>query len=217
MKTITSQHIGCVLDASCESALSLNLRTIALARTFGAKLGRLPGKRSDDYAQVMSEMADSAVDHLNGLPLPLFCSFSFDDNCLFLSPSVESAREDCAFVSRERTGDETDDNDPAYPRADYRGEWLHVSDHGNATLYVRESVDPVAFETLAKLRGDAQDLNTLIQAFDGEQDADTLKSYDLTVETLPTLLADYRAKLTAKQAEIARAEAYTDREVWAVV
>lgn len=24
-----------------------------------------------------------------------------------------------------------------YPDADYRGEWLHVSDHGNVTLYVR--------------------------------------------------------------------------------
>ncbi len=144
-KQITSRHIGCVIDASCDSATSLNLQTIALAREYGAKLGRLPAKRSEDYEQILSEMADSAVDHLNGLELPPFCSFSFEDNCLFLSPDVESAREDVGFVSRKEIDETTNPEDSDYPAADYRGEWLHVSDHGNATLYVRESVDPVSF------------------------------------------------------------------------
>lgn len=41
---------------------------------------------------------------------------------------VDQARDDVEFVSSK---------DQDYPPADYRGEWLHVSDHGNATLYVR--------------------------------------------------------------------------------
>ncbi len=145
MKTITSKHIGCVIDASNDSATSLNLQTIALAREYGAKLGRLPAKKSDDYDQILSEMADSAVDHLNGLELPAYCSFFFEDNCLFFAPSIDNAKEDVGFVSRDEVDETTNPEDSSYPCADYRGEWLHVSDHGNVTLYVREDVEGASY------------------------------------------------------------------------
>ena len=54
----------------------------------------------------------------------------FEDNSLFYAPSIESAREDVEFVSSREN---------EYPSEDFKGEWLHVSDHGNATLYVREN------------------------------------------------------------------------------
>ena len=72
-------------------------------------------------------------------------SWQFEDNSLFLLADVELAKDDCGFVSvksladARRMGIETDPEDSCYPPADYSGEWLHVTDHGNATLYVREN------------------------------------------------------------------------------
>lgn len=67
---------------------------------------------------------------INGLESRSFVSWFFEDNSLFLLPSVESAREDVGFVSSV---------DQEWPDDDYTGEWLHVNDHGNATLYLREN------------------------------------------------------------------------------
>lgn len=87
-------------------------------------------EENEDYSQELSDLADEALDYLNGLDLPAYCSFYFEDNSLFLAPSIESAREDVGFVSGR---------DEDYPAEDYVGEWLHVNDHGNATLYVRDA------------------------------------------------------------------------------
>lgn len=136
---LSRYSLGCVLDASSDSATDLNLETIALARRYGAKLGRLPSVKREDYDQIVSEMADSAVNHLNDLEsLPPYCSFYFEDNCLFLMPSLESAEESVGFKSRKERDETTSADDAAYPCDSFRGEWLHASDHGNATLYVRE-------------------------------------------------------------------------------
>lgn len=43
---------------------------------------------------------------------------------------VESVKEQVGFVSSKSQ---------EYPDAGFVGEWLHVSDHGNATLYVRDA------------------------------------------------------------------------------
>jgi hypothetical protein len=94
----------------------------------------------DEY---LSEMSDEAVEYLNSLETRSFMYWTFDDNSLFLMANVESASEDVGFKSvksladARRMGIETDPKDSCYPPADYRGEWLHVSDHGNATLYCR--------------------------------------------------------------------------------
>lgn len=84
----------------------------------------------ENLSEWLSETADSALDFLNALETRSFMSWIFEDNSLFLTADVDSAREDVGFVS-------TKDQD--YPADDYEGEWLHVSDHGNATLYVRQA------------------------------------------------------------------------------
>lgn len=87
------------------------------------------GEENEDFSQELSEAADEAVDWLNEQEMPPYCSFYFEDNSLFFSPSIDNAKEDVGFVSSREQD---------YPEMDYEGEWLHVSDHGNATLYVRE-------------------------------------------------------------------------------
>lgn len=217
-----ASSLGCIIDASCLSATSLNLAAIAIGRQWGAKLGRLPSKRSDDFDQIVSEMADSAVDHLNCLPdlLP-YCSFFFEDNSLFYVPDVESAKEDCGFVTGQRDPSgqyDCDETDRDYPAADFRGDWLHVSDHGNATLYVRESVDPQGFAQLAKMRAQLADIERqLAETADDEGLAQVAADIHETVENV----AQWRAKDTQRAADlratIATAERYTDREIWAIV
>ena len=83
----------------------------------------------ENASERLSELGDSAVDFLNDLETRSFMYWTFEDNSLFLMANVEGAREDVGFV----TGQDGKD----YPDDDYRGEWLSVSDHGNATLYVR--------------------------------------------------------------------------------
>lgn len=46
----------------------------------------------------------------------------------FWANDIESIKEEIDFVSSKRE---------EYPPEDFRGEWLHVNDHGNCTLYVR--------------------------------------------------------------------------------
>jgi hypothetical protein len=147
-QTFSGRDCGCVLDCSADSADTLNQRTVEFAIEYGMQL-RDDDKKllarfdydvaKEDDSQFLSELGDEAVDYLNGLDLPSHCSFYFEDNSLFLAPNVDGAREDVGFVShsdRNHT-DECDPDDAGYPAADYRGEWLHVNDHGNCTLYVR--------------------------------------------------------------------------------
>ena len=134
------RFIGCVLDCSCDSADAINERTIKFAQGYGFDAGEWQdeiGEDDEDRSQVLSELADDAVNWLNEQDLLPYCSFCFEDNSLFYMPNVESARDDVGFVSRRDVDETTDQDDASYPAADYRGEWLHVSDHGNATLYVR--------------------------------------------------------------------------------
>ncbi len=132
----TIHRLGCIIDASYDSADTLNEQTIAFAVSLGFDAGELlneeneDGSENEDYSQLLSETADSAVDFLNEQDLPAYCSYFFEDNCLFLTPCIENAKEDVGFVSSK---------DQEYPEDDYEGEWLHVSDHGNCTLYVREA------------------------------------------------------------------------------
>jgi hypothetical protein len=132
-------EIGCHVDESAGSAEDLNLRVIDVAESYGFECDELPEEDDEDYEQILGEVADGAVDFLNGLETRTGCYWTINDNSLFLSVDVDSVREDVGFVSHPGNCRcaEHDPDDPAYPLAAYRGEWLHVNDHGNATLYSR--------------------------------------------------------------------------------
>ena len=124
-----ASFIGCVIDGSADSADYINGETIDFAATYaGFVPADLPDEDHEDYGQILSEDGDDAVFWLNEQDLLPYCSFYFEDNSLFYGPSIESAKEGVDFVSRV---------DREYPPDFFVGEWLHVSDHGNATLYVR--------------------------------------------------------------------------------
>jgi hypothetical protein len=127
---ITAEAIGLILDESAGSADTLNQRTIDLAADYGFVPATLPAEDDIDYSQILSEDADDAVSWLNEQHAVPHCSFYFEDNSLFFGPCIENVQEDVGVVSGE---------DQEYPPEGYEGEWLHINDHGNATLYVRDA------------------------------------------------------------------------------
>lgn len=82
----------------------------------------------ENKSETLSDMADEAIDFLNEQETRTAIFWQHEDNSLFLVADADSARENVDFVSSS-----TQD----YPDDDFRGEWLHISDHGNATLYCR--------------------------------------------------------------------------------
>lgn len=82
----------------------------------------------ENKSETLDELANEAVEFLNDQEHRTAMFWTFEDNSLFLIADVDSAREQVEFISSSKQD---------YPPDDYRGEWLHVSDHGNATLYNR--------------------------------------------------------------------------------
>jgi hypothetical protein len=85
------------------------------------------GDETDEASDLVNELFDVLNEYC-----PPYCSFGStegDGACYGCWPCVESAKENVDFVSSREN---------EYPPDDFEGEWLHVSDHGNATLYVRE-------------------------------------------------------------------------------
>lgn len=122
--------IGCYVDENHGSADDCNRRTIKFAMAYGFTVDatELIDCEPDDLSQTLSEISDDAVEFLNDLETRSFLYWTHEDNSLFLTANVESAREDCEFVSTAKQDE---------PTEDYRGEWLHINDHGNCTLYAR--------------------------------------------------------------------------------
>ncbi len=152
MKTNTKQtsqnssygkpSIGLYLDQSYRNSVEHDGATVRLAMEYGFQpnaedaklLARLDNDvLSDDRddSQCLSELADEAIDWLNEQETRPFLYWANDGDAgaLGLWPSVENAKEDVGFVSSKAF---------EFPPDDFVGEWLHVSDHGNATLYDRD-------------------------------------------------------------------------------
>lgn len=135
MKTEKTQYdfppIGCYFDGANGQDYN-DKRAVELANSYGAKI-EWDSEHSYDCAR-------EAEDYLNSLETRPFLFWQWNDGDFGLYPNVDGAREDCGFVSHSDHNhtDECDPDDAAYPNADYRGEWLHVSDHGNCTLYIRQ-------------------------------------------------------------------------------
>lgn len=122
--------LGCWLDQANYNIDDLNREVIGIAEGFGFKPELDLESELNDGEQLDWE-ADRAIDFLNDMPeTPPYCFWAHDGElgAFGLWPAIETARESVAFVSSKEQD---------YPADDFRGEWLHISDHGNVTLYVR--------------------------------------------------------------------------------
>jgi hypothetical protein len=130
--------IGCYFD-SARGGTDIEFRVIELAIRYGWEdkdAAEFYEKDEDslggDEFEELTDYAMEAVDHLNSLETRSFLSWQWYEGDFGLYPDVDGAKEDCGFVSSKNQD---------YPDDDYRGEWLHINDHGNATLYVRDEAD----------------------------------------------------------------------------
>jgi hypothetical protein len=151
----TEDLLSCFLS-ELESQILRNGGFLSLPENFPMRdrLANLVGEAQDAWSEDGETLKDEyeASEILNELQdalgefAPAYSSFGThpgDGACFGFWADVDQAKEDCAFVSckdqaaARRLGMECDPEDASYPAPDFRGEWLHVSDHGNVTLYVR--------------------------------------------------------------------------------
>lgn len=147
MKTTTygQPAIGCYLDHGNYSSDELSEEICRLAIGFGWEPddeaaavidADMDDERSNgpdvERSEQLDELAQEAEDWLNGQEIRSFLWWGNDGECgaFGLWPNVDGAKEDCAFVSSKAQ---------EWPADDFRGEWLHINDRGNVTLYVRET------------------------------------------------------------------------------
>lgn len=90
MSRVPAPELGVVLDSSHMSATDLDLRILAFAQGYGFRyVGTWPdGTRYSpedvEYAEVMRDLADSAVDWLNDFAAPEGAAYVVEDNSLYL-------------------------------------------------------------------------------------------------------------------------------------
>ena len=138
--------IGCYFDHANYSNDELSVKIIELAtlhgfKSFGADWTReesnllnrayheVLSKRRDD-SQSLYKVNKKAIDWMNEQETRAFLYWgnNGEANAFGLWPDIEGARENCEFVSSKRN---------EFPPVGYVGKWLHISDHGNATLYFK--------------------------------------------------------------------------------
>jgi hypothetical protein len=126
-----------------EGLVFINGEFLCLPENMGMRdsLNNLIGEVSDcldDSGEEVAEgkdeeagwLVENLVDSLN-IFAPPFCFFGAhegDGADFGFWPCIDAAKENCEFVSSRFT---------EFPESDFQGEWLHISDHGNCTLYVR--------------------------------------------------------------------------------
>lgn len=101
-------------------------------------------EKEDDAEYLVNETLPDALQSFCA-PYCCFGSHPGDGSDFGFWPDIETAKECVGFVSRDRhSWDETcfiDDDghkNPEYPAADFQGEWLHINERGNCTLYFRD-------------------------------------------------------------------------------
>lgn len=122
---------GCYVSGDHSNVDEFNLDIINFAENCNMPRQDLPEEDEEDYGQILSDLADEAVDYLNSLgdENPPYTYWIIEESCLFLCPDVEGALEDVEFRSSR---------DSEYPPDEYTGLWMHINDHGNATLYLAD-------------------------------------------------------------------------------
>lgn len=131
--------LGCYFDSTYGQTCN-DLRVIDLALCYGwndDEARKFDDTSEDDLTEdqleTLTYVVQDAEDYLNSLEARPFVSWQWYDGDFGLYADVDEARELLqmdGFVSSKSQ---------EYPDDDYAGEWLHVNDHGNATLYVREN------------------------------------------------------------------------------
>ena len=235
MNTYKNPPIGCYLDHANYNVDELNRRIIGLAMSFGYALDidaqatmQAYADRDDDaersngpdsdLGEQLNWLADEAIDWLNNQEhrTGLYWANDGDRNAFGLWVNdIENIKDEVGFVSVKSHADarrldiETDPDDPAYPPADYRGEWLHVSDHGNCTLYIREDAPKSGAAWNAKLA----EIQDEIAEERGKMQAefDDLSEYEKKPLEFP------RDVNVATITERIAASHYTDKEIWSIV
>lgn len=89
------------------------------------------GTIAEDKQDIAEELVCEDLPDALSLFAPSYAYFGShegDGACIGWWANIEDAKESCEFVSSKSQD---------YPDDDFRGEWLHVNDHGNCTLYVR--------------------------------------------------------------------------------
>ena len=143
--------IGCYIDGANQPQIEGDVRTVRLTEDFGRLLDRetrnfcrrveLKVAAERDY-ETSDDFSLEAEEWLNDNASLTYAYWGWDDGNFGLWPSVENAKDGCDFVSVESLvaarSLETDPEDSSYPHKDYEGHWLHISDHGNCTLYLRQ-------------------------------------------------------------------------------
>lgn len=160
MKTLVTE----IKPASCGSVSHGTLRTEDLLSAFASELewqirrngeyfsqpehfafrdelNKLVGEAQDAWNEdgetlkdedLASEIVNELEEVLSNNFAPMYGSFGAlpDDGADFgFWIDVDHAKESVDFVSSR---------EQEFPDDDFRGEWLHVNDHGNCTLYVRQ-------------------------------------------------------------------------------
>lgn len=135
--------------SALEGCVTLNGDFLSLPENFPMRdrLAKLLGKAQDAFADDGETLADEdnaqeivaeLIDALSEFA-PAYAHFGShegDGACFGFWPDIETAKECVGFVS-SKTQEE--------PDRDFRGEWLHINERGNCTLYVREDNATDAF------------------------------------------------------------------------
>lgn len=125
--------IGCYIEHANYNPTELCIEIIELAEGLGFTVDaetRQCMESEEPDMEILGDCAREAEDWLNDQETRSYLWWGDDGEAgaFGLWPNLEGAQENCEFKSSK---------EQEYPADDYRGEWLHVNDHGNATLYVR--------------------------------------------------------------------------------
>jgi hypothetical protein len=131
--------IGCYIDGANQNQTEADARLVRLAESFGMVLTReqlafcqrveSDCAKENDY-EFSNDFAIEAETYLNETEPRAFLYWSWENGDFGLWPNIGAAKEDCEFVSSQKQ--ET-------PANNFVGNWLHINDHGNVTLYYREN------------------------------------------------------------------------------
>lgn len=138
-KSYSQPAIGCYLDQANYNNDELSYEICQVAINHGWNIKRVKGatallrqheENEGADSEALNELSEDAISWLNEQETRPFMYWANEGEAgaFGLWPNVDGAKEDVGFTSSKRN---------EYPENDYEGEWLHVSDHGNATLYVR--------------------------------------------------------------------------------